>query len=361
MYADFFRNKHVLITGHTGFKGSWLAVWLLQLGAKVSGFALRPENEEDHFILLDLGNKVNHNLGDIRNIEQLREVITASQPDIVFHLAAQPLVRRSYLEPKLTFDTNIGGAINLLEILRELNRPLALVFITSDKCYRNKEWTWGYRENDDLGGIDPYSASKASAELIVKSYRESFFNNDSLVKIATARAGNVIGGGDWSKDRIIPDCIRALRKQKKITIRNPHATRPWQHVLEPLSGYLQLAYKLYTAEENIFSSAWNFGPTFTESRPVGNLVQDVVRVWGKGEYVIAVPANQNFHEDTLLNLNCDKAHNRLGWRPTWGYQQSIQHTIYWYKRWHRGDNAWDITTSQIRCYMEDFLEQGGDT
>ena len=256
---NFYKDKTVLLTGATGFKGSWMALWLYEMGANVIDYSLAPLTDEDHFNLLKLENKITHIQGDILDLNKLTDVFNKYNPEIVFHLAAQALVRLSYDNPKLTFDTNVAGSVNVLEAIRASDSVRSFVYVTSDKAYKNKEWTWGYRENDELGGHDPYSASKAAAEIVFSSYNDSFFSKKADIGVGTVRAGNVIGGGDWALDRIIPDCIRSLRANKPIVIRNPHATRPWQHVLEPLSGYLLLGMKLYQDPDN-YSGAWNFGP-----------------------------------------------------------------------------------------------------
>ena len=353
MFDAFFHGKRVLVTGHTGFKGSWLAVWLLQMGAKVAGFALPPKTERDHFALLGLADRMDHRVGDLRDADQVRRALEEAAPEIVFHLAAQPLVRLSYAEPKLTFDTNLGGAVNLLEAVRQCPSVRTLVFITSDKCYRNQEWPWGYRENDELGGPDPYSASKAGAEIVFGAYQASFFAARPDFASATARAGNVIGGGDWAADRIVPDCVRALADQRPVSVRNPDATRPWQHVLEPLSGYLRLAQRLGSAGGQRFRGAWNFGPTKESNRTVRELVEKILQTWGSGEAVMD-PAQNNSgpHEARFLHLNCDKAHQELGWTPTWHFAEGVEQTARWYRDWLRGADAWKLTTGQIEAYCE---------
>ena len=256
---NFYKDKTVLLTGATGFKGSWMAIWLYEMGANVIDYSLAPLTDEDHFILLNLENKITHIQGDILDLNKLTDVFNKYNPEIVFHLAAQALVQFSYDNPKHTFDTNVAGSVNVLEAIRASGSVRSFVYVTSDKAYKNKEWTWGYRENDELGGHDPYSASKAAAEIVFSSYNDSFFSKNPDIGVGTVRAGNVIGGGDWALDRIIPDCIRSLRSNMPIVIRNPHATRPWQHVLEPLSGYLLLGMRLYQ-DPDTYSGAWNFGP-----------------------------------------------------------------------------------------------------
>ena len=344
------RGKRVLVTGDTGFKGSWLCLWLHQLGAQVCGYALPPENDDDHFNLLGLDSLIEHVTGDIRDIAAVKLTFDRFQPEIAFHLAAQPLVRFSYAEPKLTFDTNVAGSVNILEAVRECDSLKAMVYVTSDKCYRNKEWIWGYRENDELGGHDPYSASKAAAELVFSSYQDSFFQTRPGFGAATVRAGNVIGGGDWAADRIVPDAIRALRNGKEIFLRNPNSTRPWQHVLEPLSGYLLVAAKLLE-EPKRFSGAWNFGPNAQSIRTVQDLAEMIIADWGSGSVEIA-PQHNAPHEANLLHLNCDKAHQFLRWQPKWEMARAVGETVAWYRGIHQGQNALEISSKQISDYME---------
>ena len=280
--GNFYKGKTVLLTGATGFKGSWMALWLYEMGANVINYSLAPLNNEDHFNLLKLETKITHIEADILDADHLSAVFNMHKPEIVFHLAAQALVRFSYVNPKLTFDTNVSGSVNVLEAVRSCRSVRSLVYVTSDKAYKNKEWTWGYRENDELGGHDPYSASKAAAEIVFSSYNDSFFSKNAHIGVGTVRAGNVIGGGDWAEDRIIPDCIRSLRANEPIVIRNPHATRPWQHVLEPLSGYLLLAMRLYQDPDS-YSGAWNFGPNINSIKTVKELSEKVIAVFGKGQ------------------------------------------------------------------------------
>jgi len=344
-----FRNKRVLVTGDTGFKGSWLAYWLHYLGAKVYGFALPPERDYDHYAALGLGNHIHHRDGDIREFTGVREFMKEIQPEFVFHLAAQPLVRKSYHEPKDTFDTNIGGTVNILEAVRLTPAVKVLVTITSDKCYRNKEWCWGYRENDELGGKDPYSASKAAAEIVFSAYQDSFFSDRLEFGAASVRAGNVIGGGDWSTDRIVPDCIRALENNQPIELRNPHATRPWQHVLEPLSGYLLLASRMYENPRQ-YRGSYNFGPDNREIHTVNDVARELISVWGSGEITIT-KRDSDPPEAGLLHLNCDKAHHYLNWYPRWGFEKTVAQTAQWYKSVKEGENAESVTRQQIIDYM----------
>jgi CDP-glucose 4,6-dehydratase len=349
-FAAAFEGRRVLVTGDTGFKGSWLCLWLHQLGAKVVGYALPPERADDHFNLLGLDKLIEHVDGDILDSAAFNAVVDRFQPEILFHLAAQPLVRYSYAEPKLTFDTNIAGSVNILEAARLSKSLKALVYVTSDKCYRNNEWVWGYRENDEMGGHDPYSASKAAAELVFSSYQDSFFKAREEFGAATVRAGNVIGGGDWALDRIVPDSIRALRAGEDIHLRNPNSTRPWQHVLEPLSGYLMTAAHLLDQPQR-FAGAWNFGPDSESIRTVGELAQMIVNEWGDGKVVVAEQVNAP-HEANLLHLNCDKAHQLMRWRSKWNADRAIAETVSWYRRVHEGASVLEISSQQILAYME---------
>ncbi|MGE5373193.1 MAG: CDP-glucose 4,6-dehydratase [Solirubrobacterales bacterium] len=346
----FFKGKRVLVTGHTGFKGSWLAFWLHELGAKVAGYALAPERENDHFHLLGLADKIHHVESDIRDEQALIKLFADFQPEIVIHLAAQALVRQSYQEPKHTFDTNIGGSVNLLEAVRATSSVRSLVYITSDKAYKNKEWIWGYRENDELGGRDPYSASKAAAELVFQSYLDSFLGAREGFGAASARAGNVIGGGDWSPDRIVPDTIQSLVNGRPVELRNPSATRPWQHVLEPLSGYLTLAARLYEQPKQ-FQGSWNFGPEGSGMHTVKDLAEQIITNWGSGTLEVRPDPNAP-HEAGLLHLNCDKARYELNWRPRWGFERTVAETAAWYRDVSLGKQAETITRVQINAYMD---------
>ena len=336
------RGKRILLTGHTGFKGSWLALWLIEAGAVVYGYAL------------GLRDRLHHEDGDIRDHDKLCSFFMRAQPEYVFHLAAQALVRRSYQFPKETFDSNISGSVNVLECVRETPSVKALVYVTSDKCYRNKEWIWGYRENDELGGHDPYSASKAAAELVFSAYGSSFFRSRADFGYATVRAGNVIGGGDWSEDRIVPDCIQALHNEKTIILRKPHATRPWQHVLEPLGGYLTLAVALVKAP-NLFSGAWNFGPGGSAVRSVKDLTTSIVDCWGSGKIEVQNSENDP-HEAGLLHLNCDKANHLLGWWPRWSFDRTVVEVVYWYRAVFAGKSVSQTSCDQIKRYMEKIYD-----
>lgn len=347
-----FSGKRVFITGHTGFKGSWLTLLLHQLGAEVMGYALPPLNEYSLFNLLKLSSDIEHIEADISDRQYLISSISAFQPDFVFHLAAQALVRPSYLDPISTVTTNVIGSANLLEAVRLNESVKSLVYITSDKCYENLEWVWGYRETDQLGGRDPYSASKAAAEIIFSSYQRSFFETRESLGAASARAGNVIGGGDWAVDRIVPDCIRSVQQGFPLRLRNPTATRPWQHVLEPLAGYLLLAAKLYQKPTD-YSGAWNFGPLMSEVRTVYDVAQFITAQLGSGK-IEAVPNERTVHEAHLLQLNCDKAHQLLGWYPRWQVDKTLEATASWYKSFLDGACPRDVTISQIADFFPEL-------
>jgi len=344
-----FSSRRVFITGHTGFKGSWLAFLLHEVGAEVMGFALPPTTAVNHFDLLKLDGKIRHIVGDIRDASLVANVLKEFQPEYVFHLAAQALVRPSYDDPAVTFATNVLGSVNLLDAVRQCESARSLVYITSDKCYENVEWIWGYRENDQLGGRDPYSASKAAAEIVFSSYARSFFEQRPLLGAASARAGNVIGGGDWAIDRIIPDCIRAIEAEEPVLLRNPGATRPWQHVLEPLAGYLLLAARLYE-EPKRWGGSWNFGPSTHEVRTVQNVAEVIVGHIGRGR-VEVIESQTQVHEARLLELNCDKAHQLLDWYPHWHVDKTLEATALWYKAVMNGGNAELITRAQIHEFF----------
>ena len=350
---NIFSNKKVFITGHTGFKGSWLAFLLHELGAEVMGFGLPPTSTINHFDLLKLDRKITHVVGDIRDAPFLTNTLQEFQPEFVFHLAAQALVRPSYDDPITTYSTNVLGSVNLLEAVRQCKSVRSLVYITSDKCYENVEWIWGYRENDQLGGRDPYSASKAAAEIVFSSYARSFFEQRPSLGTATARAGNVIGGGDWAVDRIIPDCIRAIEAGEPIQLRNPSATRPWQHVLEPIAGYLLLAARLYE-EPSRWGGSWNFGPSAHEVCTVQNVAEVIIGHLGKGRIEI-IESQTQVHEARLLQLNCDKAHQLLGWYPRWHAEQTLETTALWYKTIMGGGNAVQTTRSQIHEFFPELI------
>ena len=353
-YLSTFKGRRVFITGHTGFKGSWLAFLLGEVGAEVLGYALPPVGEKNHFELLNLAQLIEHVEADIRDEKKLATTMSGFKPEFVFHLAAQALVRPSYTDPKATFETNVMGSVNLLEAVRHCESVRSLVYITSDKCYENLEWLWGYRENDRLGGHDPYSASKASAEMVFSAYVRSFFFERPELGAASTRAGNVIGGGDWAEDRIIPDCIRAIESKKPIHLRNPFATRPWQHVLEPLSGYLLLAACL-REEPSAYGGSWNFGPPSKEVRTVSEVAERLVAQFGIGS-IDSKASVEKHHEARLLQLNCDKAHQLLGWHPRWDFERTLDMTADWYKQLNAGEEAKNITRQQLCDYFPEIGE-----
>jgi CDP-glucose 4,6-dehydratase len=344
---DIYRGKKVLVTGHTGFKGSWLSIWLCELGADVVGFSLEKSDNDFVFRNSGLKNHISDERGDINDLNSLKRVFDKFKPEIVFHLAAQPLVRRSYKEPSETLNTNIIGTAHVLECIKSSDSVKAGVLITTDKCYKNKEQAEGYKETDELGGHDPYSTSKACAELVIESYRKSFLSHaDKLV--ASARAGNAIGGGDYAEDRLIPDCIRALKKGEIINIRNPSAVRPWQHVLEPLYGYLLLGRKLLEGKE-VFAKAWNFAPDSDSAISVKETAELLIELWGKGEWVHS-NNDKKMHETKLLNLDATMAKKELGWCPRWDIRKAIEKTMEWYKE-SEGNNAYNLCAMQIKDYF----------
>lgn len=359
MFNDIYKNKKVLITGHTGFKGSWLTAWLNKLGAHICGYSLYLPSDPCHFAALNLAHAIHHVMGDVRDYDHLKKTITEFKPDIVFHMAAQPIVRSSYIDPKETFDINAGGVVNILDIIKDAESVKAGVIITSDKCYENTGQDVAYKEDDLLGGADPYSASKACAEIIFSSYYRSFFQNGDRPKIATARAGNVIGGGDWAKDRIVPDCVKAWSQQQSPVIRKPEATRPWQHVLEPLSGYLWLGASLLAGEKNITGHSYNFGPNSAEVKSVGELADLFLKYWGDGQWTHE-PLEGDMKEATLLKLNIDKAGSHLRWAPALDFEATIAMTAQWYKAFYDNNklNVCDVTESQIKTYVEHAREKG---
>lgn len=352
-FNGIYKDKTVLITGHTGFKGSWLSIWLIELGAKVIGYALDPYTEKDNFILAGVGNKVTDIRGDIRDFKKLNDVFQKYRPEFVFHLAAQPLVGASYKKPLETFETNVMGTINILDAIRHCVSVKTGIIVTTDKCYENKEQIYGYRESDKLGGYDPYSSSKACAELAINSWRSSFMNPKDFIihgkAIASVRAGNVIGGGDWAQDRLIPDCIKSLEKRKIIKIRKPDAVRPWQHVLEPLGGYLLLGEKLVDNPQK-FSQSWNFGPELESLVTVQTVVEMVIDSYGEGEMEITMSEEQ-IHETGFLNLDITKAVIELGWKPMLTMSEKIQMTIEWYKKYENED-VYELCTKQIEMWMK---------
>lgn len=348
-----FKNKKVLVTGHTGFKGSWLTMWLNMLGAKVVGIALDPDQPNGAYNAMKIGSMCYDLRQDINDLNAVKNIFTKHQPEIVFHLAAQPLVLDSYQKPIETLQTNIIGTANILEACRHTPSVKTIVIITTDKCYENRETLKGYAETDRLGGKDPYSASKAAAEIVVNSYRESFFKSNPNIGLATVRAGNVIGGGDWAANRILPDCIRSLKENKPIEIRNPNAVRPWQHVLEPLGGYLLLASKLMQYPQK-YSEPWNFGPEEESVKTVAELVDEVIKTWGSGTVLTNQSINQSinpFREAKLLTLNIDKAKTILHWHPVLSFNHSITQSINWYKAQASGENMLEFSKNQIFEYQ----------
>jgi CDP-glucose 4,6-dehydratase len=352
----FWAGRQVLLTGHTGFKGSWLALWLSELGAKVTGVGLEPDTEPNLFSQLQLEERLQgHHIADIREPQALAEIVEACQPQVVLHLAAQPLVLQSYADPLGTWATNLMGSLHLLEALKPLQHPCAVVMVTTDKVYENQEWNYGYRENDRLGGHDPYSASKAAAELTIASWRSSFCgtapHQSPHLRIATARAGNVIGGGDWAADRIVPDAMRSLARGEPIPVRNPAATRPWQHVIEPLAGYLRLAEALAT-DADPPCEAFNFGPSLASNRSVGELVSTIIEHW-PGQWLDQSDPSAP-HEANLLHLQIDKAHHRLGWQPRWDYATTLARTVGWYRTHHGGAAALACCLADLVSYEECF-------
>ena len=334
MNPGFWKGKRVFLTGHTGFKGSWLSLWLQSMGAEVTGFALNPPTNPSLFDVANVGDSMRSVIGDVRDLNLLQKTMQDADPEIVIHMAAQPLVRYSYINPVETYATNVMGSVHLLEAVRHTKSVKALVNVTSDKCYDNKEWVWGYREDEAMGGFDPYSNSKGCAELVTAAYRSSFFNPAEYarhgVAIASARAGNVIGGGDWAGDRLIPDFIRAIVAGETVVIRSPNAIRPWQHVLEPLSGYLVLAEKLY-AQGNQFAEAWNFGPSDGDAKSVEWIINELVTNWGNDASFKVDASAANLHEAHLLKLDCSKARMNLGWKPQWDATETIKRICAWHK------------------------------
>lgn len=345
----FWQGKKVFITGHTGFKGSWLSLWLQSLGAEVTGFSLDPPTTPNLFTVANIPRGMTSIISDIRDYRSLHKSLTEHKPEIVIHMAAQPLVHYSYSEPVETYATNVMGTVHLLEAIRQVSSVRVVINVTTDKCYENKEWQWGYRENDRLGGHDPYSNSKACSELVTSAYRNSYFQNLNI-SLASARAGNVIGGGDWAKDRLIPDIIRAFLNNDSVSIRRPNAVRPWQHVLEPLSGYLLLAQKLYESPTE-YNESWNFGPNEEDIKPVSWITDQVVKHLGNAKNW-AQDKNQHPHEATFLRLDCAKAKSKLDWQPRWNLEKGLKETVNWYQAYHFQKNMRDITLDQIKHFME---------
>lgn len=350
-FGGAYQGCRILLTGHTGFKGSWLALWLSELGAQVTGVSLDPETAPNHWDLLQLD--VADRRLDIRDADRLRRIFEEVQPEMVFHLAAQPLVRRSYSDPLTTWSTNVMGTANVLEACRHSGSVKGVVVVTTDKCYENREWCWGYRENDRLGGHDPYSASKAAAELLSASYRSSFFDRDTAPLLATVRAGNVIGGGDWSEDRLIPDLVRALSRSDSLEIRSPNATRPWQHVLESLSGYLLLGQKLIEGDKE-FATAWNFGPDDSGNMSVEKILKLMNEEWDALHWHVSDKAQP--HEAHLLQLDSTKARQALNWLPVWGLQEGLKRTAFWYRSFLQ--NGKSVSREQLSDYIEAASRKG---
>jgi CDP-glucose 4,6-dehydratase len=356
LHLDTLKKRRVFVTGHTGFKGSWLTLWLKRLGARVTGYALPPSTQPNCFEAARVGDDLAaHHEADIRDYQTLETCLLAARPEIVLHLAAQPLVRESYRAPAETFAINVQGTVHVLEAVRRLDAPCAVVVVTSDKCYQNNEQIWGYRECDSLGGHDPYSASKGAAELVTASYRNSFFPPAHLdrhgIQVATARAGNVIGGGDWSRDRIMTDIVHSLQQGQPVGVRNPRAVRPWQHVLEPLSGYLTLAARMVAAPEPRLCTAWNFGPIPGEELPVGELVDFFLEEWGSGSWRDLSSADDP-HEAGVLRLAIDKAIWELGWRPRWSVREAVARTARWFRKFSSGADMTEACLADIRAYEE---------
>jgi CDP-glucose 4,6-dehydratase len=348
---QFWKNKRVYLTGHTGFKGSWLSLWLNSMGAEVKGYALEPETEPNLFDVANISEKIQSEIGDIRDLAQLQASMLEFNPDILIHMAAQPLVRLSYKEPIETYEINVMGTVKVLEAARSCPNIKSIVSVTTDKCYENKEWVWGYREDEAMGGHDPYSSSKGCAELVTSAYRRSFMQEKGI-GLASARAGNVIGGGDWSDDRLIPDILNAFENKQAVIIRNPKSTRPWQHVLEPLSGYLVLAQKLYEAPQN-YAEGWNFGPKDEDAKPVDWILDKMVEKW-QGDAGWQLDGNAHPHEAGFLKLDISKAKSRLDWQPTWHLEETLERIIQWHQSWLNKEDMQNICLNEINEYMRDM-------
>lgn len=349
MKPDFWHGKRVLLSGHTGFKGSWLALWLQSMGATIRGIALAPPTTPSLFEIARIGDNMDHCIADIRDFAVVHALVADFQPDIVFHMAAQPLVRHSYQHPVDTYSTNVMGTVHVLEAARGVRSVRAIVNVTSDKCYENREWPWGYRENEPMGGHDPYSSSKGCAELVSSAYRRSFFEKAGIA-LATARAGNVIGGGDWASDRLVPDIFRALEKGDPVHVRSPHAVRPWQHVLEPLSGYLLLAEHMHEHGQ-ADAEAWNFGPRDEDSRPVQWIVEQVCSYWGNDASWVTNSSHMHPHEAGWLKLDISKANQRLQWMPRWSLDTALARTVEWHRAWLDGQDMRNVCLHQISTYI----------
>ena len=351
MNKSFWQDKKVLVTGHTGFKGSWLSLWLQKLGADVTGYALSPPTRPSLFQVASVAEGMTSIIGDVRDLESLRAVVAQNKPEIVIHMAAQPLVRYSYDNPVETYSTNIMGTVNILEAVRLAESVRVLVSITSDKCYENREWLWGYREDEHMGGHDPYSSSKGCAELVISAYRNSYFATQyHEVSLASTRAGNVIGGGDWAKDRLIPDIMKAMMENRPVVIRSPHSIRPWQHVLEPLNGYLAVAEKLWEHGAR-FAQAWNFGPSSEDAKTVSWIVEYLTRTWGE-EARWELDSGQHPHEDTYLKLDCSKARTLLGWAPRLDLAMTLDWIVEWYRAYQGQQDMRALTQEQITRFED---------
>jgi len=348
---QFWRGKRVFLTGHTGFKGAWMSLWLSDLGADVTGYALPPPTENNLFDLTGVSERVRHLTGDVRDLAHLTQAVRDSRSEIVIHLAAQSLVRTSYEQPIETYATNVMGTVNLLEAVRRSEGVRAVVCVTSDKCYENRETSASYVEDDAMGGHDPYSSSKGCAELVTSAYRRSFFGDgsSSATLIASARAGNVIGGGDWAKDRLVPDLLNGYAAGARPLVRYPNAVRPWQHVFEPLSGYLNLAERLWSGDRSVVGG-WNFGPRDEDARPVGWIADRLAELWGGGVGWDLVGTPQH-HEANFLRLNCEKAREGLGWRPAWALDEGLRRTVDWWRAWRAGDDMTEFSLNQLRAHV----------
>lgn len=348
---SFWKRKKVYLTGHTGFKGSWMSLWLQSMGATVKGYSLNPNTRPNLFTEANVSTGMHSEIGDIRDLKQITKSMLDFNPDILIHMAAQPLVRLSYKEPVDTYTTNVIGTVNVLEAARKCSSLKAIISVTTDKCYENHEWEWGYRESDPMGGYDPYSSSKGCAELIISAYRRSFFSGSTTASLASARAGNVIGGGDWSTDRLIPDILKAFENRNPVVIRNPLSTRPWQHVLEPISGYLVLAENLYIYGDD-FAEGWNFGPKDEGCKPVEWILDKMVTNWGDGASW-ELDKKNNPHEAGFLKLDCSKAANRLKWQPKWELHETLEKIVNWHKQYLKGVNINKECLEEINNYKNE--------
>lgn len=347
--TTFWKNKKVFLTGHTGFKGSWLSIWLQSMGVILKGYSLEPNTDPNLFTLARVSEFMESEIGDIRDLDHISKSMIDFNPDILIHMAAQPLVRLSYQNPVDTYTTNVMGTVNVLEAARNCSNLRAIVSVTTDKCYENKEWDWGYRENEPMGGKDPYSSSKGCAELVIAAYRHSYFSTNATASLASARAGNVIGGGDWAEDRLIPDILIAFEKSHEVIIRNPLSTRPWQHVLEPLSGYLVLAENLFEFGDT-YAEGWNFGPKDEDCKPVSWILDKMVRKWGEGACWKHDTSN-NPHEARFLKLDCSKAANRLKWKPKWNLEEVLDSIIDWHQSYLSGKDVKKDCLNEINKYL----------